>query len=220
LLLQGFYVRAVTPRLPEAAGARSGESGGGSELRLLVLGDSAAAGVGVASQQQALAGQLVQRLADSHRVIWQLWAANGRNSRQCLDMLELAAAETFDTVVISLGVNDVTGGVSLDDWLRQQDRLATLLRDKFAAQCILFTPLPPMHYFPALPQPLRWVLGARAKQFNRALQACLRSQPKCRLLSFNLPMQDAFIAEDGFHPSAVTYGLWAGEAAKAITAAD
>lgn len=220
LLLQGLYVRKVTPRLPEPPGARSGETGDGPGLRLLVLGDSAAAGVGAATQSEALSGQLIQKLAGSRRVAWQLWAANGLNTRQSLDMLERAPAGNFDAVVISLGVNDVTGGVSLDAWLRQQQQLAELLREKFSAHRILFTPLPPMHHFPALPQPLRSVLGARAKQFNRALEDLLQSQADCQLLAFNLPMQADYIAEDGFHPSAVTYGLWAGVAAKAITPAE
>jgi hypothetical protein len=29
--------------------------------------------------------------------------------------------------------------------------------------------LPPMHRFPALPQPLRWYVGSRARDFNRVL---------------------------------------------------
>jgi hypothetical protein len=62
LLCQGKYVRRVTPKLPEADGPRFGEAGVGKPLRLLVLGDSAAAGVGVNTQQEALAGHLVKGL--------------------------------------------------------------------------------------------------------------------------------------------------------------
>lgn len=216
LLLQGLYVRKVTPRLPEAAGARSGETGAGPPLRLLILGDSAAAGVGAETQQQALAGQLVERLAGDYRLSWQLWAVNGRTSGQCLTLLEQHAAEPFDSVLISLGVNDLTGGRSLKKWLHQQSLLTELLLGKFSARHIIFTPLPPMQHFPALPQPLRWVLGARAKQFNRSLQGFVTTRPHCSLLAFELPMQAEFIASDGFHPSATTYGLWAEQAATAI----
>ncbi|MEY3373200.1 MAG: hypothetical protein RLZZ537_1668 [Pseudomonadota bacterium] len=220
LLLQGLYVRKVTPRLPEPPGARSGEIGHGRNLRLLILGDSAAAGVGAETQTQALSGQLIQKLSGSYRVSWQLWAANGRNSAQCLHLLEQTPAETFDAVLISLGVNDVTGGVSLATWLDHQLRLSRLLGSKFAAQRILFTALPPMHHFPALPQPLRGVLGARAKQFNRALLAFVATRSNCHLLHFDAPMQPDFMATDGFHPSSVTYGLWAEQAARSITAVD
>jgi len=216
LLAQGLYVRKVTPRLPEAAGVRSGEAGTGPPLRLLILGDSAAAGVGAETQQQALAGQLAARLASDHRLTWQLWAANGRTSGQCLALLERQAAEPFDAVLISLGVNDVTGGLSLGKWLQQQNLLTELLLGKFSARHILFTPLPPMHHFPALPQPLRWVLGMRARRFNLALQAFVADRRQCGLLAFDLPMQPKFIASDGFHPSVTTYALWAEQAARAI----
>lgn len=220
LLLQGLYVRKVTPRLPEPPGPRSGEIGNGQPLRLLILGDSAAAGVGVETQTQALSGQLIQKLSGSYRASWQLWAATGRTSSQCLTLLESTVSETFDSVVISLGVNDVTSGVSLAAWQAQQQQLAELLRRKFRVERIVFTSLPPMHHFPALPQPLRHVLGERAKQFNRALQAFVATSSDCRLLHFEAPMQPEFMAVDGFHPSAVTYGLWAEQAAQAITAAD
>ena len=50
LLAQGIYTRRMTPRLPEAEGERQGEAGSGDVLRLLIVGDSAAAGVGAATQ--------------------------------------------------------------------------------------------------------------------------------------------------------------------------
>jgi lysophospholipase L1-like esterase len=77
-----------------------------------------------------------------------------------------------------------------------------------------------MHHFPALPQPLRWVLGARAKKFNQTLCAFVATRSDCRVLHFDAPMQPDFMAADGFHPSSVTYGLWAEQAARSITAVD
>ena len=69
LLVQGKYVRRVTPKLPEAAGAREGErrlrdaGGGPASLRVLITGDSSAAGVGTQHQDEALPGQLADALA-------------------------------------------------------------------------------------------------------------------------------------------------------------
>ena len=60
LLWQGARVRATALRLPEAAGERL-QSGGA--LRLLIVGDSSAAGVGAAHQDEALAGCLARTLA-------------------------------------------------------------------------------------------------------------------------------------------------------------
>lgn len=216
LLIQGIYVRRTTIRLPEADGARQGESGQGNALKILILGDSAAAGVGTASQRDALSGHLASRLSSKFRLTWKLWAETGRTSRQCLALLEQQTSEPFDAVLISLGVNDVTSVLSRHQWLAMQSLLADQLMEKFKARHVIFTSLPPMHHFPALPQPLRWVLGLRAKQFNRGLKAMVEKRPGRHLLVFDLPMQAEFIATDGFHPSATTYALWARQAADLI----
>jgi len=216
LLLQGAYVRKVTPRLPEASGARAGEAGTGPALRLLILGDSAAAGVGVETQQQALTGQLVERLADGLRLRWKLWAANGRTSARCIALLEERAAETFDAAVISLGVNDVTGGVHLADWLAQQARIRAVLRAKFGVRRIVLTAVPPMQHFRALPQPLRWALGERARCFNQALARSVSDEADVRVLAVAFPPDGDYLAADGFHPNAAAYARWAEEAERLI----
>ena len=63
LLAQAVHTRRRLPRLPEAAGAREGVVGRGAELDLLIVGDSSAAGVGVDTQDDALAGCLSRALA-------------------------------------------------------------------------------------------------------------------------------------------------------------
>ena len=76
--------------VPCAAVLRAGETGSGPLLRLLIVGDSAAAGVGVARQHDALAGHLSRALAAKcgARVQWHLLARSGVTSAQCLQMLE------------------------------------------------------------------------------------------------------------------------------------
>ena len=62
LFIQGHKVRKNTPRLAEAKGEREGRAGQGKSLSLLILGDSAAAGVGVENQKDALSGAIIQEL--------------------------------------------------------------------------------------------------------------------------------------------------------------
>ncbi len=56
LLGQAVYLRKNVVKLPEPEGARIGVLGEGPLLRLLILGDSSAAGVGVETQADALLG--------------------------------------------------------------------------------------------------------------------------------------------------------------------
>ena len=217
LLAQGKRLRRTAPTLPEPAGEREGIIGDGPTLRLLILGDSAAAGVGADTQEAALAGQLAVALAPTFRLHWKLLAFTGATTRDILRRLTREAPAAYDVVVTSLGVNDVTGRRALDTWRRQQLELIDLLRARLGATHIVLSGLPPMHRFPALPQPLRWYVGSRARDFNRVLAEVAASRPGCEFLALGHEMMDvSAMASDGFHPGPPIYALWAREAARRI----
>jgi lysophospholipase L1-like esterase len=217
LLAQGRRVRRTVPELPEAAGARSGESGSGPRLRLLIAGDSAAAGVGAATQDEALSGQIAVALAPTFRLQWTLLAFSGATTADLLVRLAQEPRRDYDVVLTSMGVNDVTGRRSLATWRRQQRQLVLLLAERFGARQILLSGLPPMHRFPALPQPLRWYVGSRARDFDRALAELADAQPGCEFLSLGYEMMaPQAMAADGFHPGPPVYARWAAEAARRI----
>ena len=216
LLWQGRHVRRVTPRLPEAEGPREGSVGQGPPLRLLVLGDSAAAGVGVSCQDEALTGRLLSELASRYTVHWRLLAHTGDDLAQVAQRLPAWAGEVYDVAVLSIGVNDVTGRTPPARWVQgYADLLARLQRDHGVRLSVL-TPVPPMHLFPALPQPLRWYMGQGADRLNLALCALAEQTPGCRLLDMPFPMDPGLMASDGFHPGARANLLWARAAAAAI----
>ena len=99
LVAQALHVRRVTPRLPEAEGERCGQLGTGPALRLLILGDSAAAGVGASHQHDALAGQLAKRLAPRYSLAWRLLATSGDRSADARRKLAAAPDAVADVVL-------------------------------------------------------------------------------------------------------------------------
>ena len=200
--------------LPEPPGPREGVNGEGAPLRLLILGDSAAAGVGAATQTDALSGQLVAAISPHFKVTWRLHARTGATTSAILRDLSIATAETCDVVVTSLGVNDLTAGRPRDVWLRHQTELITLLRSKFSTRLILLSGMPPMHHFPALPQPLRWYMGEGARRYNRGLRGLTADFDDCRVVSIDASREAELlaadsIAADGFHPGPAFYTIWA-----------
>ena len=86
LVAQAVATRRRALVLPEADGPRTGRCGSGAPLRLLVVGDSSGAGVGVARQDEALVGHLSRSLAGSLNVevVWQLVAKSGVTTAQAL----------------------------------------------------------------------------------------------------------------------------------------
>jgi lysophospholipase L1-like esterase len=91
-----------------------------------------------------------------------------------------------------------------------------LLQSKFQTQHILLSGIPPMHLFPALPQPLRWFLGRRALQFNGALKKLAEGCEPCEFVAIDFPLDTTYMAADGFHPGALAYSLWANHLAAII----
>ncbi len=218
LLAQGRRVRRVTPVLPEPPGERcgtrgAGRRGDGRPLGLLVVGDSAAAGVGAAHQDEALLGRLLEQFGRDHRVDWRLHAQTGATTESTLASLRAAEPANCDLVITSLGVNDVTSGVGRARWRGQQAALRDLLRDRFGARLIIASGLPPMHGFPALPQPLRWYLGRRATALDRALEHDVGDEPGAAFLSLRFSDEVSQMASDGFHPGPAIYAEWAARAA-------
>jgi len=219
LALQGRRVRRTAPRLPEAPGPRRGTEGAGSPLRLLLAGDSAAAGVGAASQDEALSGRLVAELAPVFRVSWELVARSGATTAATLRHLARRPRAEFDVAVLSLGVNDLTARRPLARWLEDADALARLLRERFAVRRLLFSGLPPVHLFPVFPQPLRWYLGATARRYDRALARWAAAQPDCEHVPLTFETSAGLLAPDGMHPGPRLYELWSAELAHRIRAA-
>jgi|TARA_R110000787_G_scaffold266602_6_gene372795 lysophospholipase L1-like esterase len=219
LLLQAVWVRLTIIKLPEATGERTGNSGKNNAIKLLILGDSAAAGVGVNQQKQALAGQLPLLLTKQHPINWQLIASSGLTSTDIINELALLPAQKFDLVLISVGVNDVTHFTRQAQWTENINTLITILSSKFSADKVLFSSVPPMHLFTALPQPLRWWLGLRATKLNTLMAAVLANQHqgannKCSVLTVDIPFNPEFLATDGMHPSTLAYNVWAKQAAE------
>ncbi len=228
LIVQGRRVRRLALRLPEAAGARAAVAGSGARpLRLLIVGDSATAGVGVARQRDALAGRLAAHLSsrlgtETHRVHWRLVARTGATTADALVLLdETARARRLqaDVAVVGLGVNDVTGQVPPARWLRTLETLVQRLEQRHGVQLTVVSGLPPMHLFPALPQPLRWFLGATARRHDRALHAWARSRPATVVAPMPALTDPALMAADGFHPGPAACNVWADALASTIVEA-
>lgn len=213
LVAQALHARARVPRLPEAAGPREGALGRGELcMRLLLVGDSSAAGVGVATQDEALAGQLLPLLRQrcAVRLSWRLCARTGLTSAQTFDVLQATELGVVDLAVVVTGVNDVVDQVSSMRAVRAREAIANLLRNRAGAQQVVFCPLPPIHQFPALPQPLRWMAGADAQRHNRALHAWAAERAqRCGDVSTlkldHLQLSRDNMASDGFHPGRPVY---------------
>jgi lysophospholipase L1-like esterase len=223
LLWQGKRAREQALRLPDALGERSGmvsATGEKTPFRILVVGDSSAAGVGVGQQSQALACLTASALSKQLQrpVAWQVIAQSGVNTMQALALIGQSVVKTADVVVFSLGVNDVTTQVKAAAYIENTAALWQTVQGKTGAQSAVFCGLPPVHRFPALPQPLRFYLGQRAYWLDAALQAWISKQGQLYCAN-EKTMNHASVgdmASDGYHPGPRIYAIWAQQVADLI----
>lgn len=207
--LQGRHVRRVTQHMPEPTGSRSGVCGQGSVCRVLVAGDSGAAGVGVTTQAEALCGQLVRRLSQHHTVEWCVLAVNGLGSPGLVKLLEEAPITRFDVVILSMGANDVTCLCTPQRWVQWQTQLAEVISERFGLHLLVHSAVPPMHACMALPQPLRWFMGRWARGMNTLLSALLSGRTHRVMHRHPQTTTTSGMAADGIHPSSKGYAQWA-----------
>lgn len=204
LLYQGKRTRKITPRLPEAQGASSGQYGDGEPyLRILVLGESTAAGVGVSSHEQGLASQLAFQLRErsGQTIAWHTLGVNGIRLGQLNQKLAATDLPECDVILLSMGVNDTTGLTPRYRFRRELLTLRQTVSARYTGPLYLLS-VPPMHRFTALPAPLRYIMGWRARQLNGVYEQLAHQQPPhFRYWCYPALTDPSLLASDGYHPS-------------------
>ncbi len=221
LLLQSRRLRKTALRLPEAAGPRAGSivsANTARPLRLLFMGDSSAAGVGVDHQEHALALQTATLLAEKLGipVEWQLLAKSGINTQQALKLLQRSPPNPADILITALGTNDVTSQRSGKQFLMDYRTLVDRIKQQCGIHSVVVTGLPPLRILPAAPHPLRWYLGRYAASLDSKLQQWVLSQACFRYISLEWAAVPADMARDKFHPGLGQYRHWAQMVADSI----
>lgn len=219
LFVQVTKVRKNTPRLLEASGERQGIVGNGRPLSLLILGDSAAAGVGVENQKDALSGAIISELQDQYSIRWKLHAKTGDTTKQVFQAVQHLEQQNYDVVVTSIGVNDVMKLTSASSWIKQQKQLFQYIQARFQPKLIIVSGVPPIQHFPALPNPLAWLFGKYAEQMNQVLDKWLESQNQFKFIQYDIEHFQAMnlpMASDGFHPSKEIYAIWGQQVAALV----
>lgn len=211
------------PVLPEATGDR-GRTATGAEpaLRLAVLGDSSAAGVGALTHDEALAGRLATALAGltGRAVSWRVIAETGATTARvggtlARDLTIAVEGWRPDIVVVAVGVNDLLRWRSLAAWRGDLAELFRQLRHRAPEAVVIASGLPPVASFPLLPPAIRLVAGRRARRMDRMLGEVAR-----HLGVAHVPLGDGgreqWFASDGFHPSPAGYRAWSRVLALAV----
>ncbi|HUF07219.1 MAG TPA: GDSL-type esterase/lipase family protein [Candidatus Binatia bacterium] len=216
----GFYINHV---VTAANGARRGD-----RLRLVVLGDSTTAGVGVERAEDALPHLIAQRIADAEsrpvHVVSYGWAGARAADvariqlPRALEPLRETETEPFlpgaDVVAVVIGANDATHNTL--PWRFRADIRATLAGIRSAAPNARVV----LAGIPAFRGALRGIepLIFLADQYSRFLRPISRIEAERAGVAHadlagevpsRLRGRHDSLSSDRFHPSVVGYRVWA-----------
>lgn len=211
LYLQGQYVRRKIGRLPDADGEKYGHFALGNEsVKLLVLGESTASGVGASTHETGLAGQFSRFLGEKigKSVEWQVVGKSGITiDRTIRELVPEIPDETFDYIMLALCGNEVLSLRSPRVFRRDMRRLIAIMKEKNPDATFFITNAPAVRLSPVLPFTIKFILGhlsalhdANAREFTSEME---------RVFYFHQPttVPEDFFA-DGLHPSEKGYTVW------------
>jgi lysophospholipase L1-like esterase len=213
VLVQVGVLKREVPRLPDAARPWRGAEIGPDPIRLLVLGDSTAAGVGVDSQDEALPGHLARaiRRRTDRGVSWRAVGRNGATTRDIVtDYLDDAVSEPADLIFLTIGANDAIHARTPLAFRRDLRRILTGLSAELPGALILLSSLPVFGLFTVFPEPLRTTLFRHSRNLERVARPIIASDPRWMMLANDPPPYGHdFFSTDRFHPSSSGYRDWA-----------
>lgn len=185
--------------------------GPGTSIRLAILGDSGAAGLGADSPQDTMGAILADALAEvsGRTVTLSNHAVIGAQTKDLDAQVDRALWTRPHVAVIMIGANDVTHLVPRH--LSQRRLRAVVRRLRAAGTDVVIATCPDLGTIKPVPQPLRSIMRRRSRllaqaQADATLAEGGRPVPIGSLLGPEFDARpDVMFADDQFHPSTEGY---------------
>ena len=211
LWFQGMRLKRKVPRFTTPGDRPYGIcKGKDREFTILGLGESPMAGVGIAKHTLTLTGLTAGRLNKllGYSVNWKILAQNGLTLKNLNKLICEQPDENVDLVLVSMGGNDVFHLTPPWIWVKNIDKCVKLIFQKNKNPVILFSAVPPVGRFPAIPSPLNIALGFWGFLLQGCLAQVINSMDNAYLLDERYPDGKKYYLEDGIHPSRLAYDPW------------
>ena len=209
---------------PDATGWY-GHGHSGPALKLVLLGDSSAAGYGVESVQETPGAHLASGLAEAadRRVYVRSLAFVGAQSRDLVGQVDKALSLEPQVAVILVGTNDITHTRSLSESVRELGAAVRRLKDH-GVEVVVGT-CPDLGTVEPIAPPLRQVARAMSRRLAAAQTVAVvdaggRTVSLASILGKEFAaMPSLFFGPDRFHPSAAGYSSLASVLLPSVLAA-
>jgi lysophospholipase L1-like esterase len=188
----------------------------GVAVLYVALGDSTVEGIGATSSSATYVSRLHARLRAVYpRASVANLGLGGATSADVVDdQLERAIVLRPHLVTLSIGPNDITGRVPVQDYERHVDTIFRRLTQETSA-VVVANLLPDLAITPRFRgREAAPVVGGLTVRFNEALGRAARSHgveivDLYRPSRAEIPRRPELVAADGYHPSDLGYARWA-----------
>jgi lysophospholipase L1-like esterase len=226
LVVMGIRLRRKIPRLPEAEDGLTGTIPGSKEgLKLLALGESTIAGVGVQHHRDGITGSMARALQvhTEKTVTWQVLAKNGYTAQKVREkIIPQVPVTPVDLIVIGLGGNETFDFNAPLTFRHHLILLLTDLRQKQPHCPVILANMPPVGEIPAFPRLFQLVLGSLVRLHGQVIRTVPAQFSNVYYLDERIRFKDWIhkagegrsiddFFSDGVHPSALAYGIWGKE---------
>lgn len=185
----------------------------GTNLVCTALGDSLTAGVGVSKYEESYPYQLAQKMSNSKNIDLHVQAYPGaRTSDLVKDLLAPAINNQPDVVIVLIGVNDIHGFVSKNQFAKNYQEILIRLKTETKAK-IYAVSIPYIGTDSLLLPPFNLYFKHETEEYNKIIKKLAQANG-VEYVDLYTSTEDMFknpslYSADWFHPSAQGYGLWA-----------
>lgn len=224
MYLQAKMIRARVPKLPEAQEPEGTfDKKADKTMRIISLGESTVAGVGIKTHKEGMTGTFAQVFADHFEVnvSWRVYAKSGYTAREVKELIlpELDESDP-DLILVGIGGNDAFTLNTPWNWISEVKQIVSHLQGNYPGTPIAFLGMPPIKLFPAFTSILQFVLGNLVEILGDRLEAYVAGQDNVYYYARRLTAKDwnerlgvkktaEELFSDGVHPAKFTYQLWA-----------
>lgn len=206
LLLYGLFVLTSVGRFAKFWASQNDKPRDKGAYMMVALGDSTVQGIGATSPYKGFVGQLAKEIEVTRGESVQVYnySKSGDRASDVVDN-QLSNKDKFqqaNVIVVSVGSNDITKGVSKDEYIKNVSKIF----DALPAEKVVMATIPPLERSK--------FSKATVQEWNKDLQALVKAK-KVRLApvynAIDPRSRDPRIYSiDLYHPSNIGYRLWAG----------
>lgn len=231
-----FQVKSIKsniPDLPEAKNPEGHSTNGqvsSKSIRMLAIGESTIAGVGVQTHSEGFTGTLADSLCRQLHadVYWKVYAQSGFTAKRVAqEIIPKISENEIDLLIVGIGGNDAFTLNTPGRWKKDVKELIKNLRRKFPNAPIVFCSMPPIKEFPAFTPLIKATVGNLVEILGEELQGIIKTYEKVfyqqtvltidnwnKKFDLDCAVTDFF--SDGVHPSPLAYQTWAKDMAEMI----